>query len=264
MQPPRITPLLAFTGLALILSTGCGVQSPPLQVGTPLSGNWAFTSSNPAMALNLGFTQGSYETASAVARLNGSSCISPETDIVLTGSVDAANNMTLVSSPFAGTTLTLKGQVAADGTGMAAANWTFNGGNCGEIGAQNVTATNYSDIAGTYSGNFTDSHGSVLPVSAFLQQTTQPNGDGQFTLSGTATFPSNTCFVQQPTLTQSQVTGGALSMTYVDPGSSAVLTASGTFNSTATSLKISEWSIHGGACNGDAGTGSLATATSVQ
>lgn len=264
MRILRSTFFWAFTGFALILFVGCGIQNPPLQVGTPLAGNWAFAASSPALTLNLGFTQGAYETASAVARLLGSSCISPETDILLTGSVDAANNMTLVSSPFGGTTLTLKGQVAVGGKGMAGASWSFSGGNCGSLGTHSVTATNYSAIAGTYSGNFNDADGDVLPVSAFLQQTTIPNGDGQFTLSGTATFPANTCFIEQPTLTDSQVTGSTLAMTYTDAASGAVLKASGTFNSAATLLTIANWSIQGGACSGDAGTGSLSTGTADQ
>ncbi len=58
-------------------------------------------------------------------------------------------------------------------------------------------------------------------------------------------------------MTTSLVTGNSLTVTYTDPGSSAVLTASGTFNSAATVLTITSWSITGGACGGDAGTGSL-------
>lgn len=260
----RSATLRAASGLALISTfflAGCGVKNSPLQVGTSVSGNWAFTPATPGVALNVGFMQGAYETVSAVARLNGASCISPSTDIVLSGSVDALNNLTLVSSPFNGTTLTLRGQIAANGQAMTAASWRFAGGECGQLGAENVTATDYSAISGTYSGSFTDTDGNSLPVSALLEQTTQPNSDGQFTLSGTAQFPSNTCFAQQPTLTQSQVTGGSLSMTYSDPGSKAVLTASGTFNSPATLLTISAWSISGGNCSGDSGTGSLALQT---
>jgi len=264
----RTATLWAASGLALLSSTfiltGCGVKNPPLQVGSSVSGNWAFTTATPGMALNVGFMQGAYETVSAVARLDGASCISPTTDIVLSGSIDASNNMTLVSAPFSGTTLTLRGQLAANGQAMTGTSWRFAGGGCGQMGAQNVTATDYSAISGTYSGDFTDTDGNTLPVSALLEQTTQPNSDGQFTLSGTAQFPPNACFVQQPTLTESQVTGSSLSMTYSDPGSKAVLTAVGTFNSSATLLKISAWSISGGNCSGDAGTGSLATANAVQ
>jgi hypothetical protein len=46
-------------------------------------------------------------------------------------------------------------------------------------------------------------------------------------------------------------------MTYTDAASSTTLTAVGTFNTQATQLTITNWSISGGQCNGDSGTGSL-------
>lgn len=257
MQRRPIPRSLLVLGLIFAFTTGCGTQNPPLQIGTALSGNWTFTAPGPALALNVGFTQGAYETVSAVARLNGASCVSPTADILLSGSVGGTNQMTLISSAFSGTTLTVKGQVAPDGKGITAATWSFTGGTCASLGTMNVTATNYTNIGGNYTGNFVDSSGNQLSVTAFLQQTTQPDQNGQFSLSGSAAFPVNTCFVQQPTITQSLVTGSNLSMTYTDASSGTVLTASGTFNSTASQLTITNWTIAGGPCNGDLGTGSL-------
>jgi hypothetical protein len=250
---PALLPALALT---LVLA-GCGMANTPLQVGTSLSGNWAFANSSNVV-LNLGFLQGAYETVSAVGRLSGSSCVSPTSDILLTGSVGLDNKMMLVSSPFSGTTLTLQGEVSPDGKGIAAASWTFAGGNCASLGQASVTATDYSPINGTYTGTFVDGSANSLPVSALLEQTSQPDLNGQFSLSGTATFPQNNCFKNQPSVTTSTVTGSSLAMTYTDAGSSTTLTAVGTFNAQATQLTITNWSISGGPCNGDAGTGLLA------
>lgn len=259
MQNRSFASLLAVTsGFALALLTGCGQVGAPLGVGTALAGNWSFAPATGGVTLNIGVTQGAYETVSAVGRLSGTSCVSAQTNILLTGSVDSNNDLTLVSSPFGGTTLTIKGQLAANGLGMAGANWAFAGGSCAALGTANVTATNYAQIGGTYQGTFLDASGNQLPVSALLQQTSQPDGNGQFSLSGTAEFPSNTCFVQQPSVTSSLVTGSSLSMTYTDPGSAAVLTAVGSFNSTATQLTITHWTIAGGGCDGNSGSGSLA------
>jgi hypothetical protein len=256
-----VVALAVATVLGMTLISGCGMANTPLQVGTSLSGNWSFTPTGSNTVLNLGFTQGAYETVSAVARLKGASCINPTTDILLTGSVGGDNQMLLVSSAFNGTTLTLQGQVAGDGKGIAGATWSFSGGNCAVLGKASVTATDYTAINGTYTGNFVDASGNQLPVSALLEQTSQPDLNGQFSLSGTATFPSNSCFVAQPSITTSNVTGSSLSMTYTDSTSGAVLTAVGTFNSAATQLTITSWSISGGHCNGDAGTGSLTEQT---
>jgi len=257
MPNRRSSLLLAACGLFLTFAAGCGTQSAPLEVGAKLSGNWAFTTAKPNLALNVGFTQGAYETVSAVARLTGSACVPATTDITLTGSVSGSNQMTLVSQPFNGTVLTMKGLVAANSKAMTGVTWSFAGGTCGSLGTIAATATNYSEIAGTYNGNFADNSGNAFPISAFLQQTSQPDQNGQFSLTGTATLPSNPCFVQQPTVTDSIVTGSSLVMVYTDPGSSTVLNASGTFNSAATQLTISTWSISGGPCDGDSGTGSL-------
>ncbi len=248
---------LAVSLLSGSLLAGCGLANTPLQIGTSLSGNWSFAPNSAGVSLNLGFTQGAYETVSAVAHLNGASCISPSTNILLTGSVAAANQMTLISSPFNGTILTLKGSVTPDGKAIGNATWSFAGGNCGSMGTAEVTATDYSEISGTYNGSFLDGSGNQIPVSAFLEQTTEPDQNGEFSLSGTATFPNNSCFSQQPTLTTSLVTGSSLAMTYSDPGSAAVLNAVGSFNSAATQLTISSWSISGGPCGGSQGTGSL-------
>jgi hypothetical protein len=242
--------------LGLTLLTGCGMANTPVQVGTSLSGNWAFVPSTSNVVLNLGFTQGAYETVSAVARLSGNSCISPTADVLLTGSVGGDNEMLLVSAPFGGTTLTLQSQVSGDGKSMAGATWSFVGGNCSALGKASVTATNYSSINGTYTGTFLDGS-SPMAVSTLLQQTSQPDLNGQFSLSGTTTFPNTNCFVEQPSVQTSLVTGSSLSITYTDTASSTVLTAVGTFNSSASTLTITSWSIKGGACNGDSGTGSL-------
>jgi hypothetical protein len=250
--------LAVATVFGLSILTGCGLANTPLQVGTSLSGNWAFTSSSSNIVLNLGFMQGAYEQASAIARLSGSSCVTPTMDILLTGSVGGDNKMMLVSSAFSnGTVLTLQGQVSGDGKGIAGANWSFAGGGCGSLGTATVTATDYSAINGTYTGNFVDGTGTQIAVSSLLQQTSQPDLDGQFSLSGTATFPGDNCFANQPSVTTSLVTGSELSMTYSDPLSGTVLTAVGTFNAAATQLTITNWSITGGKCSGDAGTGSL-------
>jgi hypothetical protein len=188
--------LCVLTALGFACVAGCGTANTPIQVGTSLSGNWSFAPGNYGVILNLGFTQGAYETVSAVARLNGVSCVSPATDILLTGSVGGDNQMMLVSTPFNGTTLTLQGQVTGDGKGIAGATWAFAGGNCNTLGKADVTATNYSNINGTYTGNFVDASNDQLAVSALLEQTTQPDLNGQFSLSGTASFPGNKCFAQ--------------------------------------------------------------------
>jgi hypothetical protein len=253
----------AAFGLVFLLATGCNsTQSSLNQSVNSISGNWAFTtaasqSAPTPLTLNAGFTQGSDQAVSAVAHLSGSACISTTTSIALSGSIGANNQLVLTSKPFGGTTLSLKGQLATGGKAISDATWSFSGGSCAKLGTAAVKATDYSQISGTYSGNFVDADNNQLAISATLTQTTQPDENGQYHLSGSATFPGNPCFTQ-PIVTDSLVTGNSVSTTYSQ--GSASITAVGTLNSAATQLTVTSWTVAGGLCDGDSGTGLLATA----
>ncbi len=97
-----------------------------------------------------------------------------------------------------------------------------------------------------------------MPISTTLTQVAAPDSNGQFHLTGNAAFAANPCF-SSPAVTDSLVTGDALSATYsqTSGGVTATVTASGTFNADATTLTITKYSIAGGACDGDSGTGLL-------
>jgi len=249
-----------FGGLALCVFVATGCNSAELTAtssAAPLTGNWSFTA--PAaqgaqpITLNAGFVQ-TGEAVTAVAHLSGASCISASTGIALSGAVSALNQVSLISQPFAGTTLSLKGQLSANGKALSNATWTFSGGNCAALGSESITATDYAEINGTYTGTFIDAGNNQLAITATLTQTTQPDPNGQYHLSGSATFPNNPCFTQ-PIVTDSLVTGSSLSTTYSQ--GSASITAVGTFNSDATQLTVTNWQVSGGLCDGDTGTGSL-------
>jgi len=257
---------LAAAGLIVLFASGCNVTHNSEQFTTPpstttLSGNWAFTA--PAvqgapgpLTLNVGFTQGTGETVTGVAHLTGTSCVSSTTGIALTGAIAANNQLTLTSAPFGGSTLSITGQLAATGKAITNPAWSFSGGSCAALGAAQIQAQNYADIAGSYTGTFVDSGNNQLAVTATLTQTTQPDGNGQFQLSGSATFPNNPCFTQS-IVTSSDVTGSSLSTTYTDSTSGATITAVGTFNGDATQLTVTNWQVSGGLCDGDSGTGLL-------
>lgn len=245
---------LCASSLALLVA-GCSTSNLP-NPGASVTGNWAFTTQANAskLTLNAGLSSQVDGAVSAVAHLSGAACIPSTTAIVLNGSVDENGRLTLTSNPFAGTTLKVAGQVATDGKSISDTTLTFDGGSCSNLGAMAASTTQYAQINGTYAGTFYDNNNNQLPVTAQLTQTTQPDANGQFHLSGSATFPNNPCFTQ-PIVTDSLVTGSSLSATYTQ--GNATITAVGTFNSDATQLTISNFTVQGGLCNGDAGTGLL-------
>ncbi|MFP5234843.1 MAG: hypothetical protein ACLGSD_03000 [Acidobacteriota bacterium] len=224
-----------------------------------LTGNWAFTtqpsaSTTTQLTLNAGLSTLSNGQVTAVGHLNGASCASAQTAIHLAGSLNEFGELKLISEPFSGTTLTIKGEILPGSTTVTNTTMTFAGGTCGSLGAQAATSTQYSQINGTYSGNFVDQDGTSFGITATLVQTTQPDANGTFHLQGTPTFQSNPCFTQ-PVITDSLVTGDNLSTTYVQ--GNATIAAVGTFNADATQLTVTNWQVSGGMCDGSHGTGLL-------
>lgn len=246
---------LSLAAIAFAGCNGAHMTNP----APDLTGNWAFTthataSNTSQLTLNAGLSGQSNGQITAVAHLNGASCTSAQTAILLAGSLNELGQLALKSQPFGGTTLTIEGEVPAGGTKLTNASMAFTGGSCASLGAQPAFGTQYSQINGTYSGNFVDQDGTQFAVTAALVQTTQPDANGTFHLQGTPTFQSNPCF-SQPVITDSLVTGDNLSTTYAQ--GNATITAVGTFNSDATQLTVTNWQVSGGACDGSYGTGLL-------
>jgi hypothetical protein len=263
--------MAVFAPLLGVILSGCGgsqsTTGMPASATAAVTGNWAFAAGAGAPApfvVNAGFSAPVSDPAtgtqqfSGVARITGTSCVSGSTDIAMSGSADAHNNLTLTSQPFGGTTLTLRGALGADGKSITGATYAFAGGSCAEMATGQITATSYNTINGTYAGSFVDAEGNSIPVTATLKQTTAPDQNGQYHLSGSASFANNSCFTA-PIVTDSLVTGSSLSTTYSSTatGQTSTITATGTFNSAATQLMVSSWTVAGGACAGENGTGLL-------
>ncbi len=241
---------LSFAGCNATRMTGTAAN---------LTGNWSFTTqanttSASALTMNAGLSTQANGQITAVAHLIGTTCVSANTAIQMSGWANGSGELLLTSQPFNGTTLTIKGEIPAGSSKLTNTTMTFTGGSCSALGAQPATSTQFSQINNTYTGNFTDQDGTAFPVSATLTQTTQPDANGQFHLSGSATFPNNPCFTQ-PIVTDSLVTGENLSTTYAQ--GNATITAVGTFNADATQLTVTNWQVAGGMCDGAHGTGLL-------
>jgi hypothetical protein len=274
-------PLPALLGLSLLvlLATGCASTSNHFDAGSSAtyavaSGNWAITSQisdqpssqqsgqpieSPALPTSSGsLTRAVNGSVSGIFRLSPApACLPVDGNLAIRGSVDAQGQLHLSSEPVNGAIWSLTGQLSADGKMLTSGTASLSGGACPTLTAS-AAGTFYTPISGTYSGSFTDTRGVTVPVSTTLTQTSAPDPNGQYHLAGNATFPSNSCFTS-PAVTDSLVTGNALSAAYSQQQGSvtSTVTAAGTFNSDATTLTISGYSILGGDCDGDAGTGLL-------
>ncbi len=244
-----------LTGCAANSTTGSSVVAVPAMV----TGNWQFSSSaTPAVRLPAisGVLSGASTAVTGILHSQtASACIAPANSFEVSGSAGKNGLMTL-TGPLSGGTLTISGTLSADGKSLTGASYNVTGGSCGFAKAAIATAQAYMPISGTYTGSFTDADGQIATVTATLNQSADANGDGNFTLTGTATPANNPCFVGTIPISATQVTGQTFTFTYTDPNTTNSVTATGTFSSDASTLTIQPWT-SSGPCGADSGIGSM-------
>jgi hypothetical protein len=259
------------TGLLAGCSAIKAVEDLPSTIVNAIKGNWEMHAT-ASQAANLPEIAGSFSTTTNGAvtgvfhTLSTNACMSSSTYVPATGAVDAQGNVSLTSSAFNGSVLKLTGQLSADGKSRSNASYFVSGGSCGfpavaGAAAVPMTATQYAPISGNYAGSFTDSDGYSLAVTATLTQTSDPDANGVYHLSGNASFPTNPC-LNAPVVADSTVSGNMASTTYTQTVNGAVTTivANGVFSSDASTLTVTDWTFSGGTgrCSGtETGTGIL-------
>ncbi|ADW68025.1 hypothetical protein AciX9_0958 [Granulicella tundricola MP5ACTX9] len=266
----RVRNIVGLFGMAVLAGflSGCNaltaVTGIPTSLKAAIAGNWE-VKTNATQAVTLPEIAGAFATTNGAVTatfhtLAANACMAPNTFVSATGTTDANGNLKLTSAAFNGSTLSLTGTLAADGKTLTNATYSVTGGSCGfpvvaGTAAVAATATQYAAITGAYAGNFTDSDGDVIPVSGNFTQSTAPDANGVYHLTGNATFPGNPCLTS-PAIVDSTVTGSMLSTTYSQTanGMTNTVVANGTFNADASILTVTDWTISG-ACGSAHGTG---------
>src|SRR6185437_14155269 len=252
---------LAVPTLVLMLSlAGCaddGVVYDNTPVN-PISGNWQVSSSTGGVPLPKmsGALNSLPAGLTGVLHADAATGCSTMTDpIAVSGNTDS-KGVTTLTGPVAGGTLTITGALASDGRSLTNATVNVAGGQCAFATAAQAAVQNFSSVTGSYVGTFSDAKGPVMNVTASLSQSPDGDSNGNFTLSGTGSFGTNACFVSPVPVVNSQVSGGAFTLTYTDNSKGNSVTATGTFSSDGTTLTVTNWSLTG-PCGADMGTGTL-------
>jgi hypothetical protein len=244
---------IAFAFATPLLLTGCsGMPS------TSSSG----TTANPFAAVNVA---GNWQISGTGAAITGvlhplgsSGCISAATVFTVNGSATSTGAVKLTSSSFAGgSVLTVNGTLATDGRSLTNATYTVTGGSCSFATAATATAQAYAGINGTYTGTLTDASGQGGAITATITQSTTPDANGNFSVTGAASFPNNPCIASPSSSSTSQVTGGTFSFTYTDSASGNQVLTSGNFSTDATTLTVTNYTLTGSGYCQDTGTGVL-------
>ncbi len=279
---------LGLAGLLAGLLSGCASGTLPETSANSfaaLSGNWQFSSTSaatarlPSVGGSLAVQGNTVTGALHPLSLSAiSQCLPASTTLPATGSIDTASRLTL-SAPVSGGILTLSGTVAPDRKSLSAPTYTLTGGACASPAVQSapqlvalpssvqtisprdsslppVTAQQYQPVSGTYTGTLTTAEGESFPLTSTLTQTSQPDANGVYHVTGSAASPGNACVPASLPATASTIDGGSISTTYTDANTGATITGSGSSSPDASTITISNWSIHS-LCGQDTGTGIL-------
>jgi hypothetical protein len=238
MIPPMIhTGPLMFSKLRFTLLLplaallACGANPTPSAPATNylnLTGDWVAlvpsTPGAPPISDFLGALQSSGSTVTGTLRaisLSIPQCVSFTQDLHATGTIDANNNLVL-TIPIAGGTATITATIATPES-YTPGTWQISGGACATPSTA-IQIAEFAPSTGTYTGvvNVLDTTtglpvaGTATNVTAVLTQSTTPNADGEFPLSGTVTA-TGACTIGFP-ITNEVVEGGVfMSASYIGP-----------------------------------------------
>lgn len=242
-----------LTSLSLLIGmltlTGCGAGTFLSSSGNPqnLSGNWqlATVNTSPSSQNNVILLGGLVSDNEKVtgsfrfSNLNPANNCGPADQVVnVSGVVDysnpAAQVLNITSSPFAGgAVLTASVALSARQSG-GNGSVKIAGGTC-SFSQSSAVATQFPAISGTFAGQVVPMPGvtnnaAITPGNATLNltQSTVPNADGQFLVSGSIHFTGGTC--ASTALISGTTSGPLVRLTAaMDPSTSAIpVTFSGT------------------------------------
>jgi hypothetical protein len=193
----------AFLALPLAAILGCGsspTASAPAQY-LNVNGNWEALGlqSPPTVGLTtpiaafMGALQSTNGTVTGTLRAFDASnflnpCVAFTQDLAATGTLTPAGNF-VVTVPISNGTATLTATLSANLQTFTQGSWQIVGGACA-MPSTPMAITQYAPVTGTYTGTLT-AYGTTTStaISAVLTQSTTPDLDGRFPLTGTVTAP---------------------------------------------------------------------------
>lgn len=244
--------------LAVLAVIGCGgggssnTQPTPQQF-TITSGNWDFAGSDQAGSFIVGgnLTQSGTALTGMFHAFN-SPCYSFTTDIPFNGTA-GATSATMTSATVASQVIS----ATVNGGGTSGSGTFKVTGGCADGSTGTFTATLVPSLSGKWTGSFLSVSGPpAVTTSANLAQTAGADADGLFGLSGTATLGNSVCFTSA-TIAASWVTGRVVLLLLNNSDGSQTTFAGTVDNPSAAKSMSGTYSISGGSCSGDSGTGTI-------
>jgi hypothetical protein len=186
-----------------------------------------------------------------------SACFTQSPDVPLQGFVDGLAvtlNSFAVNQQYVVLTSTMN-----PGGSSISGQYAVHGG-CADGSTGSLNGVLYAPFTGSYSGSLGSEGATARSVSLQLVQESVGNGSGGFTISGSATFTGFSCFsTGTMSLTgDATISGSTVRLLFLtdDAGGGQIL-FQGTLDPTAHQFSNVGYTIKGGLCDGQTGSGSL-------
>jgi hypothetical protein len=246
--------------LAAFLLSGCGSGTsvnPATSSPTypSVTGNWAITANSQLTATT--FQIGGYivsanpGTVTGVIHALNSACYSLTQDVPITGTISTAGAISITSSVVSSQVITLSGTISNGSLSGGA--YTITGG-CAAGDHGTVTGYIAQSYGNAYAGSFFSIPSHLTIGTSITTAQTGPDVDGLFHVTGTATFTGSPCFTSG-SITSSTIAGAYMSVTIAT--SNGTVTFYGYATDSTGKTVVGDYTVAGGTCNGDYGTGSV-------
>lgn len=263
MEEKLLRPVhIAIATFCLLLSGCGGGSSTPAPTPTPVPqlaltpGNWDFSaasSSGPTFLIGGNVVQTGNSITGGLHVIN-SACFTASTPVPITGNISgptatvtsAAIASQTIGATLSGNATSLSGTYAVTGTGCA-------GGDKG-----NITGVLVPSVNGTWKGAFVSSvvaNPTVITTAVITEGAADANG--LFPLTGTATYSGSPCFTSGTTATGSAIFGRTNNVILTNDDGSTVEFVGFLTNPAAPTQMTGTYTVSGGLCNGDSGSGTL-------
>jgi hypothetical protein len=271
MRSPLL--LLPF-GLLIALVSGCGGSLNGTSKYPNLTGNWNI-GLIPSNQLQTGPRLGGYITntnssVSGTLLMQVPTCTPSQVSLPATSPVSIPiagilapdGNISFTGTSSDGLTLSVTGVVAyPSGSPPPGIVYPLDGvytiaGGCTASESGSIVGLSVLPLATTYTGTLQPASGNSYGMSLAVAES-GPNGEGVYTLSGAATFTGNPCF-STGTITSGVVFGDNVDLTIsLSNNSSLEFTAYAPPVPPDTLLNVNLYSVAGGTCAGEMGSGVL-------
>jgi fibronectin-binding autotransporter adhesin len=253
---------IAIATFCIVLSGCGGSSSTPTPTPTPVaqltltSGNWDFAAASSS-GTNFLIGGNVVQTGTSITgglHVINSACIAPSTAVPISGTISgqtatvtsAAVASQTINATLSGSATSLTGTYNVTGTGCA-------GGDKGNIAGVLVPS-----ISGTWKGTLISNTvaNPGVGVSATITESAA-DSTGVFALTGNATYTGSPCFASGTATTGSDITGRTTHVVLTNDDGSTV-TFIGSLNNPAAPTQMNgTYTVTGGLCDGDSGTGQL-------